>query len=195
MNPVPPSPERLKKRLSNKALHYLGRYASTTRRLRQVLERFGARKLEHADPDHLQQAIEDTIQTCQRLGYVDDASFIQTRIRNGRKAGLSARQIITKLVYAGIDRQAAYDGLSQYEGNKTGTRDELIAGLVHARKRKLGPFYAELDRTHKTDHQHMGRLARAGFSLSVVRQIMALSTIQEAEILMQEIQQNESKTN
>ena len=37
--------ETILSRLENKALHYLGRYASTTGRLEQVLTRFARRKL------------------------------------------------------------------------------------------------------------------------------------------------------
>ena len=71
----PPSDSRIQARLRNKALHYLGRYASTTHRLKQVLIRFAARKLETVPEDRLLSAVVATIEECQRLGYVDDRQF------------------------------------------------------------------------------------------------------------------------
>ena len=81
-----PSEARIKKRLTNKALHYLGRYASTTTRLRQVLQKFAKRKLETAKPEDIEEAIEAVIADCQKFGYIDDQNFIDSRIRAGRNA-------------------------------------------------------------------------------------------------------------
>ena len=42
---VSPSADKIKKRLTNKALHYLGRYATTSARLDVVLRKFAGRKV------------------------------------------------------------------------------------------------------------------------------------------------------
>ena len=80
MTQTTPSDAKIKKRLTNKAMHYLGRYASTTARLRQVLQKFAGRKLESVPPKVIAQAIEAVIADCQKFGYVDDNAFIQMRI-------------------------------------------------------------------------------------------------------------------
>ena len=67
--------ETILSRLENKALHYLGRYASTTGRLEQVLTRFAHRKLADEDPDRLAVLIRQKVDDCVRRGYVDAVSY------------------------------------------------------------------------------------------------------------------------
>ena len=62
-------------RLMNKAVDYLGRFASSSHRLATVLDRFAKRKLGDYDPKDVAAAIASTIARCQQLGYIDDTAF------------------------------------------------------------------------------------------------------------------------
>ena len=72
--------DRVKKRLTNKALHYLGRYASTSARLEAVLHKFAKLKLGRADPALLDHVIGEVVESCVSLGYVDDEAFIRVSL-------------------------------------------------------------------------------------------------------------------
>jgi len=76
-------------RLMNKAVDYLGRYASSQQRLSEVLGRFATRKLDQHDPDEIAAAIAATVTRCQALGYVDDDAFAQSQARSHRRQGRS----------------------------------------------------------------------------------------------------------
>ena len=74
-------------RLMNKAVDYLGRYASSQHRLRDVLGRFATRKLDQHDPDDIAAAIDATVTRCQTLGYVNDDALAQSLDRSHRRHG------------------------------------------------------------------------------------------------------------
>ena len=186
MTQTTPSDAKIKKRLTNKAMHYLGRYASTTARLRQVLQKFAGRKLESVPPKVTAQAIEAVIADCQKFGYVDDNAFIQMRIRAGRKAGQSERQILNKLQQAGIDRDSASDSLKAHRAESSDA--EHLAGLIHIRKKRLGPYTKHADDAQTLYQKQMAKLARAGFSLDIIKSILSLNSIEEAEDLEAEFQ-------
>ncbi|MGB1469818.1 MAG: regulatory protein RecX [Candidatus Puniceispirillaceae bacterium] len=183
-----PSEARIKKRLNNKALHYLGRYASTTARLRQVLQKFAKRKLETAEPEDIEEAIEAVIADCQKFGYIDDRNFIDSRIRAGRNAGRSERQITQKLLQAGIDREMAQASLNAHREGYA--RAEWLAALVHIRKKRLGCYGKGHKLSPEAYQKQMARLARAGFGLDIIKQILSIDSIEEAENLEAEYRQN-----
>ncbi len=187
MAAVPLTPEHVKKRLWNKALHYLGRYASNSARLHRILQTFAGRRLEGAEPSIIAAAIEDVVSNCHRLGYIDDAAFARQRIRSGRQAGLSARAIHAKLLAAGIGRQQADEAIKHSQTHKDEDSAELAAALIHARKRRLGPYDPAPERPYEKTQKHMARMARAGFSLDTARQVLSLRGAEEAENLAAQI--------
>ena len=89
-----PSAERIKKSLTNKAFHYLSRYASTASRLETILLKFAQRKLDQADPALLTQIIKEVTENCVGLGYIDDEAFIRNQFRRGLQNGFSQRRIL-----------------------------------------------------------------------------------------------------
>ena len=71
-------------RMMNKAVDYLGRYASSRHKLGQILQRFARRKLTDYDDDDIATAIEQTVNQCSQLGYLDDQQFAVTMARSQR---------------------------------------------------------------------------------------------------------------
>ena len=62
-------------RMMNKAVDYLGRYASSRHKLGQILQQFANRRLTDYDADDIAIAIQQTIDQCSQLGYLNDQQF------------------------------------------------------------------------------------------------------------------------
>ena len=176
-----------KRRLMNKAVHYLGRYTASRQRLREVLGRFADRKLDAHDADEVATAREQVIDDCIRLGYVDDASFALSQARGKRRAGRSGIAIRRALGQHAIDDEIVHAALAEADD---GISDgELAAALRHAARRRLGP-YARNSVTEPKDRQRqLASFARAGFSLGLARQVMDLETADDADALADDLRQ------
>ena len=182
-----PSAEQIKKRLTNKAIHYLGRYASTSNRLETILRKFAQRKIDGADPALLAQIIREVTERCVKLGYIDDEAFIRSQFRLGLRSGFSQRRILLKLAQRGIGRDLAEAVIDKQTSRAADKKDcELAAALIYARKKYVGPYSrAEL---HPEDNQgHLARLARNGFAFDVAKQVMALPSADAADELLDKI--------
>ena len=166
---------RTEQRLMNKAVHYLGRYTSSRQRLREVLQRFAHRKLEHFEPAEIRRAIDAVIADCVRLGYVDDAAFAMTRARSKRRGGRSALAIKRSLAEHDIDDTLEAADERPADG-------ELVAALRHAARRRIGP-YARSRPDDAVRQRHLASLARAGFSFDIARQVMACEDAATADAL------------
>ena len=172
------------RRLMNKAVHYLGRYTASRQRLREVLRRFAARKLESHDQAEVARALETVIDECVRLGYVDDTAFALAKARSKRRGGRSALAIRRSLQEHAIEADLVGEALAAADED---TSDgELAAALRHAARRRLGP-YATRPGDETTRQRHLASLARAGFSLGIARQVLDLEDVDAAERLAGEL--------
>ena len=171
---------RAEQRLMNKAVHYLGRYTSSRQRLREVLQRFAHRKLEHFEPAEIRRAIDAVIADCVRLGYVDDAAFAMTRARSKRRGGRSALAIKRSLAEHDIDDTLVDAALEAADERLAD--GELMAALRHAARRRIGP-YARIRPDDTMRQRHLASLARAGFSFDIARQVMACEDAATADAL------------
>ena len=182
-----PSAEQIKKRLTNKALHYVGRYASTSAQLETILRKFVQRKLDQADPALLNQMIPEVIESCVRLGYIDDEAFIRSQFRQGLRSGLSQRRIMLKLARRGISRELAVVVMDELIGRAADEEDsDLAAALIYARKKSVGP-YSRAELRPVDNQKHLARLARNGFAFDVAKQVMSLPSADAADVLLDKI--------
>ena len=173
-----------KRRLMNKAVHYLGHYTASRQRLREVLRRFAARKLDTHDGAEVARAIDSVITDCVRLGYVDDTAFALSRARSKRRGGRSALAIRRSLQEHSIDPDLVDTALAAADEDTTD--GELAAALRHAARRRLGP-YATRACDAATRQRHLASLARAGFTLGIARQVMDLEDVDAADALAGEL--------
>ena len=182
-----PSAEQIKKRLTNKAFHYLGRYASTSSRLETILRKFAQRKLNRADPALLDQIIREVTESCVKLGYIDDEAFIRSQFRQGLRSGFSHRRILLKLAQRGISRDMAEAVMDEQTSRAADQRDsELAAALIYARKKSVGP-YSRVEHHPEDNDRHLARLARNGFPFDVATEVMALPSADAADELLDKI--------
>ena len=186
-------------RLMNKAVNYLGRYATSQHRLREVLGRYALRKLDKHDSDEITAAINATVTRCQTLGYLDDNAFAQNQAHTHRRRGRSKLGIRQRLRQHRLDDtiiDAALDAADQLA-----TNGELLAACRFARRRRLGPFDGQQHDDSKNyqavmqrQQRQLGSLARAGYTMAISRTVIGLQDIDSAEMLIDQLEQKEDPT-
>ena len=180
---------KILKRLENKALHYLGRYASTERRLKDVLGRFAKRKMPDEDPIRMAKLIDDMVTSCREKGYVNDQTFADQKTASLRRQGSSRLQIKRKLYERGVADDVITQAISDYDDDHDHDV-EIESALIYARKRRLGPYrkppIGQTEMKEGWRDRHYASLARAGYSAKTVGIIMALDDSDAAEALLDE---------
>jgi regulatory protein len=109
-------------------------------------------------------------------GAVSDAAFAENRARSLQRAGKSARAIGAHLSAKGVPSALANDTLHP------DPEHELAAAIIHARRRRLGPFRTTAP-TPETHRRELASLARAGFPQSIASRALRLDRA-EAEALI-----------
>jgi regulatory protein len=151
--------------LREAALNYVARYATTEASLRLVLHRRIDRwARQAADRDAAAERaaaakalVAGVIARMVELGLLNDVAFAENRARGLARDGHSRRAIAARLMAKGIEPDRARAALPE------GDEAELVAALILARKRRIGPF-----RTSAADpNRELGVLARAGFPRDV----------------------------
>ena len=171
---MPRKPAHL--RMMNKAVDYLGRYASSRHKLAQILQRFATRKLTDYDPDDIAAAIQQTIDRCSKLGYLDDQQFAVTVARSQRRLGRSQAVIRQRLRQHALNDDVIAQALAEADENRA--NGDLQAAIRFAQRRRLGPFaqrhsahHQRLD-PHQWKKRDLGTMARAGFSIVISQRVL-----------------------
>ena len=182
----------------NKAVDYLGRYASSQHRLRDVLGRFATRKLDQHDPDDIAAAIDATVTRCQTLGYVNDDAFAQSQARSHRRQGrsqLGIRQRLRQHQLGDDVIDAALEAADEHAAN-----GELLAACRFARRRRIGPFDHrrndddDRDAIMQRRQRQLGAMARAGFAMAISRKVFDLADSTAGEMLIDQLEHGEDPT-
>ncbi|MGE0251248.1 MAG: regulatory protein RecX [Dongiaceae bacterium] len=155
--------------LHNASLYYLGRFSASTGSLRRVLIRRVDKAVKEgiSERESAIKMVEDLLAQFNRAGLLNDKLYAQGLTRSLRRKGASKKQIQAKLYQKQIDRNLIRASLETEEG-----RDELSAAKKLAQKRKWGPYRGRSDQ--EADRKDLARLARAGFSYDICRQIISL---------------------
>jgi regulatory protein len=165
--------------LQESALHYLGRYAASVARLRQVMTRRirNSAKAHEFDPAPLLTELETVIATLIRTGLLNDASFAQAKALSLNRRGGSKRQIAGKLAVSGVRAPEAAHAIAQLEEEVPDA--EFAAALAYAKRRRLGVFRSAPNESVERRRKDLASMARAGFSLDLARR--ALSQPEDSE--------------
>ena len=159
--------------LEERAIAYVGRYATTRARLADYLQRkLAERGWAGAAPP----SVDALVTRLASLGYIDDESFAIARAAALTRRGYGARRVDASLRAAGIEQPLrAAVGASDDD-------EKLRAALALVRRKRLGPFASEpLDRDNF--RRAMGAMMRAGHEPELARRVLRM-TIDEAEALM-----------
>jgi regulatory protein len=169
--------------LREAAIAHLARYPSTQVGLARVLERridkwaIRARRNEDSDVVAAQVAtaralIPPIVAKLAGIGAVNDDAFAKGRSRSLTRAGTSPRAVRASLTAKGVPPDIAR------EAAPLDPEREYGACLAAARKRRIGPFGAEV--SPEARNKQRATLARGGFSDRTIRDIFKL-TRDEAE--------------
>ena len=184
-------------RIRNIAEAYVGDRECSRQMLRDVLvrrlDRFlrgGATEDATSERSRVLPLIEAEIDRLVGAGLIDDARFAEMKARSGLSAGRGARRILTDLRQKGITDSLAEDALREASREVTGTlgRDDVDddevcrsaeweAAETFARKKRFGPWrlspMPECPReAAKTWRREASSMARRGFSLDLIRQVL-----------------------
>lgn len=148
-------------RLEELALRYVGRFATSRKRLAAYLFR-KLRECGWCGPG--KPPVDDIVQRLADLGYVDDASFALARARSMGARGYGRRRLAGALVAAGIEDADAEPAMRHCE------EESGQAILSFARRRRIGPFASgAVDRP--TREKWVAAMVRAGHDFGLARRI------------------------
>jgi len=171
--------------LENSAAHYLGRFATSSAHLRQLMMQKVQRSVNHhgTDPDEGAKFVDAIIAKFERLGFLDDRAYAEMRARGLHAKGTPLRGIRFKLIQKGLGEEHIDAGLAAL-ADEIDVRDlDLSAALRLARRRRLGPYRSDdKDLRDERRDKDMAVLARAGFSYDVVCQVLDADSIEELEL-------------
>ncbi len=178
----PPKPKPVTAvRLEKAALVYLGRYASSAQNLRRVLlRRLKRAKLASDDPAYGAALgwIEQLLARLTANGLIDDRSYAEAQAASLRRRGLARGAIGRRLGVKGVGREQIAAALATLE---TGPGDaDLLAALVLARRRRLGPFRATSERRARRGRD-LAALGRAGFGYRIAQKVIDATDPDELE--------------
>lgn len=163
------------KDLDQIALDYLARFATTKKRVKDMLVR-RIRKSAHFhgdDPAPMLAAIPAVIEKLERNRFLDDQAFAGMKAASLTRRGTSRRQIGAKLAQLGVEPEArgtAMAGLTEEFGNS-----EEAAAVAYAKRRRLGPYRARHiagEQRQVQAKRDLSAMARAGFSFDLAKRVL-----------------------
>lgn len=166
--------------LDNAALHYLGRFASSSANLRGILLRKVARSAgAGADAAEGEALIDALISRYLASGLLDDRAYAAQTAASLARRGASRFMIAGKLKQKGVAPGLAKEALEALEPAGTG---EVAAACALIRRRRLGPYRAAAARA-QWRRKDMASLARAGFALDLARRVLDVPDVAALEAL------------
>ncbi|WNK00570.1 RecX family transcriptional regulator [Thalassospiraceae bacterium LMO-JJ14] len=171
--------------LENSAAHYLGRFATSSTHLRQLMMQKVKRSVAHhgTDADEGAGFVDAIIAKFERLGFLNDQAYAEMRARSLHAKGTPVRGIRYKLQQKGLSEDNIDAGLAALAAEVEVRDLDLSAALRLARRRRLGPYLSEdKDVREARRDKDMAVLARAGFSYDVVCQVLDADSAEELEL-------------
>jgi regulatory protein len=144
--------------LNRLALHYVGRYATTTAKLSSYLRR---KVLERGWNDSDPADVAEIVNRCADLGYVDDRAFAETCAASLGRRGYGARRIGVALQVAGIDRETVAEVMPDEEA-------AYHAAEVYAKRKRIGRYGDDTVGPQQRQRQFSAML-RAGHSFELAK--------------------------
>ncbi|MDF7674109.1 regulatory protein RecX [Acetobacteraceae bacterium ESL0709] len=183
--------------LHEAALAHLARFATTRQGLRQILlrrvrrwgmkaEKAGGESEEIASREAaLQDEIEKILDAMTGLRAIDDENFARSRTRSLLRSGRSRRAVQAHLLTKGVESdlvEGAVTETLEHLTEESGADAELVAALILARKRAVGPF-TRPDREAKEPEKIMAVFARNGFSRDLARRALTMEKDEAEEMI------------
>jgi regulatory protein len=164
--------------LERVARDYVERYPTTERNLRAVLRR-RIRK-EGGDTNALDAIADEIVARLVAIGVVDDAAFVEARVRTLLRRGKAPPAIRQALLAKGASREQIDPVLARVDGVAT---LEAAARLV--RRRRFGPYHDDPRVRRERRTKELQALARAGFRYDDAARVLDLEETSLVEALLE----------
>lgn len=152
-------------KLRDLALHYVGRYATSRKKLSDYLQRkLRERGWEGERPAEIDALVADFV----RLGYIDDAAFAAARARTLTARGLGQRRVNEDLRARGISETDAGDAREESAAHKWQSAERF------AQRRRIGPFANEAA-SEEQKRKQFAAFLRAGHDFETARKFVNAS--------------------
>ncbi|WP_240325503.1 regulatory protein RecX [Sphingomonas mesophila] len=160
--PRRPRPPLDARQLDELALRYVGRFATSRRKLGDYL----TRKVRERGWDGAgEPPVGAVVERLAGLGYVDDAAFALARGRTLGARGYGARRVAGALSAAGIGEEDSAPALDC-------ARDQRAEAILRlARRRRIGPF-ADQPGDRPTRDKWLATLVRGGHDFDLARRVV-----------------------
>jgi len=157
--PRPLTPETLRVL----ALHYVGRYATSSGKLGDYLKR---KLRERGWESEVDADISRLIENFAESGYIDDAGYASARKASLLRRGFGPQRVGQALRFSGVSEQIAADHSTVDEDTAR------QAAFDFARRKRIGPFARQAGDSR--DHERaVAAMLRAGHAYALVREILA----------------------
>lgn len=166
------------------ALHYAARFATTSTKLRQYLQRKLRERpwVGEGTPD-----LDALVARLVTLGYVDDVGWAVMKRRAMQARGLGPMRVAQALLAAGVgDAEAEAEATAENVAENV-AENPILAAVRFARRRRLGPFRrdgAAMDAV--SERRAVAAMLRAGHSLDVTRRVLAARDAEAADALAED---------
>ena len=188
MNNLMNSEEKIIKRLRNSAMSYLARYEVSEFQFKNTMKRklsYFENNLNESEKDKLINQIKLEMVSSR---FIDDHRFAETKVRTIRRQGGSKRLIFAKLNEKGISKDVIQSALNTVDANHENA--EIIAAVNFIKKKNIGVFYNNQKIGNKIDNHTLkdkwyGALARRGFSLEIVKKVLDIEDINNADLILE----------
>ena len=151
-------------KLDELALSYVGRFATSSAKLKSYL----ARKLrERGWAGSDAPPLDALAERLTRLGYVDDRAYALAKAQSLTSKGYGTRRVRQALMTAGIGEEDSADAREHAEG------EALAAAMRYARRKSLGP-YAQSKPDMQARERAIAAMIRAGHGFGMARAIVDL---------------------
>ncbi|MEQ1510431.1 MAG: regulatory protein RecX [Sphingopyxis sp.] len=163
----PRSPKPLSQtQLSDLALFYVSRFATTRAKLMRYLDRklFERGWAGDAAPD-----VESIAERLVSLNYIDDAVFAETKARGLARRGYGNRRVEQSLRADGVSETDRASAIDQSGPSK------IEAALRYAERRRWGPYASEQQNDPAARQKMLAAFMRAGHDFEMARMVIALA--------------------
>lgn len=158
-------------KLRDLALHYVGRYATSRKKLSDyLLRKLRERGWESENAADIEGLIADFV----RLGYIDDAAFAAARARTLTARGLGQRRVNEDLRAKGISETDTQDARDEAVAQKWDAADRF------ARRKRIGPYATE-SASDEHKRKQFTAFLRAGHDFDIARKFVNASPGEEVE--------------
>jgi regulatory protein len=158
--------------LSELALRYAGRFATTRAKLRAYLKR---KIRERGWTGERPAELEAIVNRFADLGYVDDRAYAMAKSRALTGRGYGKRRVVDALRVAGVDES---DGEAARDHADA---DAVAAALRFAQRRRIGPYATTSVSDPKEKEKAFAAIVRAGHGFGLARAIVNLAAGAEVD--------------